>query len=53
MMTVKRTTAVAMIACAVAVGGCIGWILRGDLEFDRCLDRGGRWNEYRFCESDG
>lgn len=32
------------IVLAFVIGGVLGFLVRGELVIDRCLDSGGRWN---------
>jgi hypothetical protein len=32
------------IVLAFVIGGILGFLVRGELVIDRCLDSGGRWN---------
>lgn len=44
---IGRGLRIAGWAILLLVGMAIGWYARGYLMVDRCLDRGGRWNEER------
>lgn len=42
---IGRGLKIAVLAVVLLIGMAIGWYARGFLMIDRCLDRGGSWNE--------